>query len=236
VGDDMEGGDAEPTPEGAPPAEAETPEAGPDVHAPTKPPAWEQDAWTKTTNGALILHVTLPGNVVAGDTIVVAAELDSDAPLQVTDSRGEIYHLAAVVPRGPLSVQIGVWYAIGVAAGTHTVSLTFDGITVWNLISAYVHAYSGISALDAASWKSSSNTTAMSSGAITTTAANDLLFGFAVTSYASPAVGFQARRTDDQDLTEDCIVPTASTVQALATATKAPWAMVGVAFRPLAAQ
>jgi hypothetical protein len=170
--------------------------------------------------------------VTAGDTIVVAAEYDSDAPLQVTDSRNETYRLAKAVPRGDLTLQVAVWYAIGVSGGTHTVSLTFDGINPVNFISGYVHEYSGISALDGAAGASSSSTTAMSSGDITTTAANDLLFGFAVTSIATPATGFRARRTDNSDLTEDRVVPSASTVQALATTGSGAWAMVGVAFRP----
>jgi hypothetical protein len=203
------------------------PDAGP-----RPPPKWVQDQFEQTAHGALSLDVTLPAAVTAGSTLVLAADWDSSQPLEISDNTGLTFRLAAGVPAQSTGFRCGVWYVVGAPAGTETVTLTFTGITPLDVINGYLFEYSGISAFDDASSAGSESGTAMSSGDIITTAPNELLFGFAVTSLATTGTGFRVRRTESEDVTEDKIVPLPSTVQATATTTAAPWAMIGAAFKP----
>ena len=221
-----EGGSPEPDAQPLPEASLNPPEAG------TQPPRWIQDQFAETMNGALSLHVTLPGAVTASDTIIVGVEYSSDASLVISDTLGTPFSRAGAVAKMSNGVRSELWYAIGVPGGTETVTLTFPGITIVDFIAGYVHEYAGISAFEQSATASSESTTAMASGNITTTVPNELLFGFGTTTIASPATGFTPRRTDLSDLTEDRIVPTPTTTQALATSAGAPWAMIGAAFKP----
>jgi hypothetical protein len=223
--------DAPPDPSDGPTTHVPDAMAVPDA-GPRPPPHWVQDQFEQTAHGALSLNVTLTAAVTPGDTLVLAADWDSSQPLDVTDSAGLTFKLAAGVPAQSTGFRCGVWYVVGAPGGTETVTLTFSGITPLDVINGYLFEYSGISGFDDASSAGSESGTAMSSGDIITTAPNDLLFGFAVTSQATTGAGFRVRRTESEDVTEDRIVPLASTVQATATTTGAPWAMMGAAFKP----
>ncbi|HEX4446680.1 MAG TPA: hypothetical protein VH044_08090 [Polyangiaceae bacterium] len=227
----------------SPPADAlPDPSDGPTTHVPDAapipdagarpPPHWVQDQFEQTAHGALSLNVTLTAAVTPGDTLVLAADYDSNEPLEITDNAGLTFRLAGGVPAQSTGFRCGVWYVVGAPGGTETVTLTFSGITPLDVINGYLFEYSGVSGFDDASSAGSESGTAMSSGDIITTASNELLFGFAVTSFATAGTSFRVRRTESEDVTEDRIVPLPSTVQATATTTGAPWAMIGAAFKP----
>ena len=120
----------------------------------------------------------------------------------VTDSQGNAC-VQAVASGGS-----AIWYAVNVKGGTDTVTANFASSTGFSLI--YVHEYAGLatsSALDQVSAQTGTGT-AVSSGAKTTTQANELIFGYASVDYSvtGAGAGFTARQTTGGNMSEDMVV------------------------------
>src|SRR5262249_24361628 len=127
-----------------------------------------------------------------------------------------------------------VFYAKNIAAGANTVTATFaTGITSFGLV--YVHEYSGLDKTNPVDVSASGtgSAAAMSSGAATTTFANDLLFGAgASTSTASAGgTGYTSRSASFGNRTEDRAVSAVGSFAATATQNGDGWVMQLVAFR-----
>jgi hypothetical protein len=188
-------------------------------------------------------RVTVPytGAQSAGDlNVVVVSWGDSTATIgSLTDSSGNTYHLAVgpTVISGTASQAI--YYAasiVGAAAGANTVSVSFTSAAVYPDVR--VLEYSGIattSPLDVVA-AASGNSSLSSSGAVTTTNANDLIIGANVvyTTTTGPGAGFTNRviTVPDSDIAEDRIVSVTGSYTATAPLSPpAAWIMQLAAFK-----
>ncbi len=177
----------------------------------------------------------------AGDLNVVAVGWnDSAAQISsVTDSAGNAYTLAV----GP-TVQVGIatqsiYYAKNIAsavANANVVSVTFN--TAANAPDIRIAEYSNVDPVNAldASAAAQGSSVLSSSGAVTTTSANDLIVGVNLvqTTTTGPGVGFTSRviTSPDGDILEDRAAASAGSY--VATAPDSPagsWIMQAVAFR-----
>ena len=118
--------------------------------------------------------------------------------------------------------------------GGNTVTATFaTGITSFGIV--YIHEYSGLDPNNPLDVTSSAvgTTAAMSSGAVTTTHANDLLFGAGASSSVVTAggAGYTVRSTASGNLTEDRSVTATGSYAATATQDSNAWVMQVVAFK-----
>ena len=113
----------------------------------------------------------------ARNLIVVYVVWDNPGTVKVTDTKGNTYKAATSRKTFGNNWSAQVFYASNIPGGSNTVKVTFGtAITSFGLV--YLHEYSGLataSPVDVS--KSAGGTSAsMSSGAVTTTQANDLLF------------------------------------------------------------
>ena len=186
--------------------------------------------------------VTVPFTAAQGSgdlNIVVVGWNDSTATVgTVTDSSGNVYHLAVGPTVYSGSATQSIYYAfniVGAAANANTVTVTFSTPAAYPDIR--ILEYSGIAAtspLDASAAAIGSGTVA-SSGAATTTNANDLIFGanLTVTETTGAGSGFTSRMitVPDSDIAEDRIVTATGSYAATALTTPGAWIMQMAAFR-----
>ena len=140
----------------------------------------------------------------------------------VTDSAGNTYQLAVPTARGS-GVSQAIYYAPNIkaaAAGTNTVTTTFNAATPYVDVRAL--EYSGldpVNPFDVGASASGTGTSA-TSGTVSTTAANALIFGAGMTTGGFSAAGtnFTTRiiTTPDADIAEDRIVTAAGPYSATA--------------------
>ena len=177
--------------------------------------------------------VAFPGAQTAGDlNIVVVGWNDTTSAVQsVKDSAGNTYNLA-IGPTVGTALQQSIYYAANIAGGSNTVTVTFNQAAAFPDVR--ILEYRGVTTLDAKAG-ASGNSTAASSGAATTTSANEVIFGantvFTLTGTAGS--GFTSRIiTSDGDIAEDKVVTTAGSNSATATLSWAgPWVMQMVTFK-----
>jgi hypothetical protein len=157
---------------------------------------------------------------------------DTTATVQsVNDSAGNNYVLA-VGPTIGTGLQQSIYYAPNIVGGSNTVTVTFNQAAAFPDVR--ILEYRGVTTLDAKAG-ASGNSTAASSGAATTTSANELIFGantvFTFTGAAGS--GFTSRIiTSDGDTAEDKAVTVAGSNSAAATLNSAgPWIMQMVTFK-----
>ncbi|MGH8305523.1 MAG: chitobiase/beta-hexosaminidase C-terminal domain-containing protein, partial [Steroidobacteraceae bacterium] len=177
---------------------------------------------------------------LSGDlNVVVVGWNDSTRTVSsVTDTAGNAYSLAA----GP-TVQSGtatqaIYYArniSGAAAGANTVTVSFNGAAAYPDIR--ILEYSGLDAtnpLDVTAAAMGSGTSS-SSGAATTSSANDLIIGANLVQSITtgPGAGFTNRviTAPDGDIAEDRVVTTTGSYTASAATTSGQWIMQMAAFR-----
>ncbi len=115
------------------------------------------------------------GSVTAGNTVVVATSSwnggGTGAVTSVTDNQGNVYTQA-----NGLSVNepLAVWYHVGIASSG---TLTVTAHTANNAdITLAIHEYSGVGSIDQHTTGSGTGTTS-TAGPVTTTSANELIFG-----------------------------------------------------------
>jgi chitodextrinase len=176
-----------------------------------------------------------------GDLNVVAVGWnDSTSTIgTVTDSIGNAYRLAVGPTIYSGAATQAIYYAANIAsaaAGANTVTVSFNASVAYPDIR--ILEYTGVSGsnpLDVTA-AATGNGTFASSGAATTTSANDLIFGADVTvSYTTAAgSGFQSRMitSPDGDIAEDRIVTATGSYAATAPTNPAdPWIMQMAAFK-----
>jgi hypothetical protein len=180
--------------------------------------------------------VTYPLAQTAGNLNIVAVGWnDTTSTISgVSDSKGNTYTLA-VGPTTGTGLRQSIYYAKNIAAGSNTVTVTFNQAAIW--VDVRVLEYSGLSTtspLDVTAGAAGTGTSA-SSGAATTTAANELIFGAGMTStrFTAAGTGFTARiiTTTDADLAEDRIVSSTGSYTAAAPVTSSKWVMQMVTFK-----
>src|SRR5262245_2397714 len=157
-------------------------------------------AHVQSAQGDSTDHVAFASNNTAGNLIVVAVLFSPSTALVtgITDTRGNTYVQARSHTNSTGNIYGTVWYAKNVAAGANTVTLSFSGVSSSQMI---ILEYSGLDTtapLDQVnSATSSSAGTVLNSGNVTTTAANELIFGAAGVASAAnitPGAGFTERQ------------------------------------------
>jgi chitodextrinase len=186
------------------------------------------------------VNVTFNAAQTAGDLNVVAVGWN-DATHQVssvTDTKGNVYTLA-VGPTVFSGLSQSIYYAKNIAAataGSNTVTVTFNGATAFPDIR--IVEYNGadlVTPVDVTATGTGSSATS-STAAVTTTNANDLLFGanLVATGTTGPGAGFTNRiiTTTDSDIAEDRLVTATGSYSASAPmVSSGAWLMQMVAFR-----
>jgi hypothetical protein len=173
------------------------------------------------------------------NVVVVGWNNSTSAIGTVTDSKGNIYAVAAnpVVQSGTASQAI--YYAKNISAasaGTNAVTVTFSPAAAFPDIR--IAEYSGldtVSPLDVSVGAQGTTTSTSNSGSVSTTSANDLLVGanLVQSTTLGAGTGYTSRGiTGDGDILEDRIVTVTGSYSATAALDKVqPWIMQMVAFR-----
>ncbi len=103
-------------------------------------------------------------------------------------------------------------------------------------IELYVHEYANISAFGVAAGASGTGNTAvdgMQSPLVTTTVANELIFGYGTTGQAKVGTGLTLRSGFRGNVTEDRLLPTPGSYRTTATMLySASWTMIAATFKP----
>jgi hypothetical protein len=165
--------------------------------------------------------------------IVVVGWNDATSTVQsVLDSNGNAYQLAVGPTRGA-GLSQSIYYATNIKGGSNTVTVNFTQAVPYPDIR--ILEYTGLTNKDAAIG-ASGNSTSANSGAATTTAANELIFGANTvwTGNKTPGSGFTSRMitVPDGDLVEDKIVSTIGSYNTTAALTSSgPWVMQMVTFK-----
>ena len=178
---------------------------------------------------------------VTGDlNVIVVGWNDTTASItSVTDSSGNIYTLAFGPTKVSGALSQSIYYAkniAGATAGANTVTVKFN--TTASYPDIRILEYSGLDVnnpLDAFS-VGTGTASAMDSGAVVTSNANDLLVGAntVLTSTSAAGSGYSNRviTYPDGDLVEDKVVTAVGSYHATATLSNAGgWILQGVAFK-----
>ena len=180
------------------------------------------------------VSVSYPGAQTLGDlNIVVVGWNDTTATVQsVKDSAGNTYSLA-IGPTSATGLRQSIYYAANTAAGSNTVTVTFSQAAVYPDIR--ILEYKGLTTLDVTAG-AVGNSASASSGAATTTSANELIFGASTIATTTKAVGsgFTSRiiTSPDSDIAEDKIVTAVGSNTATSTLNSAgPWVMQMATFK-----
>ena len=177
---------------------------------------------------------------VAGDTniLVIGWNNATSNITSVTDSAGNVYQLAVPTVRGS-GISQAIYYAKNIksaAAGTNTVTVTFNTATQYVDLRAL--EYSGLDLANPFDVGASASGTSNSanSGAVTTTAAHELIIGAGTTAggFSAAGSGFTTRviTSPDGDIAEDRFVTATGSYSATASLSgSAAWVMQVATFK-----
>jgi len=201
-------------------------------------------AWVQTKNGGTFATcATFDAAQRAGDLNVVAIGWgdDTSSVASVTDTRGNVYVLAAplVTIAGSPPLRQAIYYAKNIAAGSNTISVSFNGTPYYPDLR--VVEYAGVDPtapfdVTASATGANAASTTIASASVTTSAANALVFGAGMTTdiFAGAGPSFTQRIiTSDGNLAEDRLTSTAGSYNASAVISGAnqTWIMQLVAFK-----
>ena len=166
--------------------------------------------------------------------IVVVGWGDTTSSISsVSDSNGNTYS-RAVGPTTNTGLQESVYYAKNIVGGTNTVTVTFNQAAAYPDVR--ILEYSGLdptSPLDVTAAGTGTGTTA-SSGAATTTSANELIFGAGNSAhhYTAAGSGFTERVINIYgNIAEDKVVSSSGSNAATATNSAGFWVMQMATFK-----
>jgi hypothetical protein len=181
--------------------------------------------------------VTYPLAQISGNLNIVAVGWNDTTSTvsSVTDSRGNSYVLA-VGPTSGTGLRQSIYYAKNIVAGTNTVTVAFNQAAVF--VDVRVLEYSGLDTstpFDKAAGAAGSSNSA-SSGAVTPTVANELIFGAGMTAgrFTAAGTGYGSRiiTTPDGDIAEDQVQTAIASISATAPlSTNTSWVMQIATFR-----
>jgi hypothetical protein len=165
-----------------------------------------------TTSAAASINLNFSSASTAGNLIVVHLTWDKQSRdiNTVTDSKSNVYHpIGAATNWGSGSYRSQLFYAYNISAGASPLSITatLNG-AVNSLYEMYISEYSNVlttaDPLDQTSTNANSGAT-VTSGSVTTTAANELVYGVAIgkTVTLNTGSGFNTRSTDQSNIVED---------------------------------
>jgi hypothetical protein len=205
--------------------------AAPAANAPV---SFVQASAGATSGAASTFSLTLSSNTVAGDVLLVGLDFATSASFaSITDSQGNTFVQAGGELTSPGGARSRVYYAPNIKGGADTITIRLN--TNSSFIEAYAAEYSGAdpsSPIDAQAGATGS-ANGVSSGAVTTLVANDLIFAYcAGDSSCTAGSGFAARSNFHNNLIEDMPAGAPGSYSASANA-DAGWTIQMVAIRPL---
>jgi hypothetical protein len=204
--------------------------------APTStPPDFVQVGFNFTTDTSLSVSFEKP--IGSGNTIVIALDVfgpETAAVTAVTDTLGN--HFTVLGPFDSSVERHYLAYAEDTVPGTDAITAAVDTAASLEL---YIHEYSGLApaaSLDAVQWANGSSLAVdgMQSGFATTTAPVEVVFAFAecTSGTCASGTGFTLRSHGHGNVTEDHIVTSIGSYQAVATSLdSATWTIVMATFR-----
>jgi chitodextrinase len=142
----------------------------------------------------------------SGDLIIVEVDWSSASTFtSLSDSQGNVYtQIGAEQSSAAVGVKSRLYYAKNIRGGADTITSVVSGSPSYHEL--YIHEYSGLSAtnpLDAYSVNVGSGSS-FTSGSLTTTAANELLYGVEIDSGAgSASAGWTTRSSFDSNVAAD---------------------------------
>jgi hypothetical protein len=172
---------------------------------------------------------------VAGHlNVVVVGWGDTTSTItSVTDSQNNVYSLA-VGPTSTTGLRQSIYYAKNIAGGSNTVTVRFSQSAAYPDVRILEYAGADTSApLDQAAGASGSGTAA-NSGSVTTTVANELIFGAGTTEtkFTAAGSGFVSRMVNVfGNIAEDRNVTSTGSYNATATTNSSRWVMQIATFK-----
>jgi Concanavalin A-like lectin/glucanases superfamily/Domain of unknown function (DUF1929)/Bacterial Ig domain len=171
----------------------------------------------------------------AGNFLIVTGTAARPAgSLTISDSQGNTY-LPVMGPADDPAQQVSayIWYVPNCRGGTNTITLT---PTFARALEIHASEWSGIATtnpVDQTAWAAGAGTFA-SSGARTTTANGELVFGYTfIQNTATEGAGFTPLSLVNGDLDEYLIQPVAGSIEATFTQSAGDWLVLMATFRPL---
>lgn len=198
-------------------------------------PAFVQVASATPQSSPSSVAVAYPAAETAGDTNVITVGWNNTTSTisSVADSLGNTYSIAAPITRGT-NVSQAIYYAKNVAAGTPTVTVTFN--TTTSFPDLRIMEYSGLdtSAPFSTSVSLIGTGGSPSTGTLSTTVPTALLVATGTTSvtFTSQGAGFTKRiiTSPNADIVEDQVVTTSGAYTGTATGS-GNWVMQMAAFK-----
>ena len=186
------------------------------------------------TNTSVAVNYVNPQTAGNLNIVAVGWADNTSAISSVTDTNGNIY-TRAVGPTANTGQQQSIYYGKNIVAGPNTVTVTFNAAAA--VPDVRILEYNGLDTtnpLDVTAAAGGSGTNA-SSGAATTTSANELIFGSGTTSgtaFTAPGSGFTTRLIDIfGNMAEDEVVSSTSSYAATATNSNGYWLMQMATFK-----
>lgn len=173
-----------------------------------------------TNNGNSAAGTTLSAaftsNVTAGNLIVAAVGYASDTvTATLSDTLGNTYNVAiGPTDSATLGFRQYIFWTVANSSGANTLLLTLSsGVSFRRLT---IHEYTNVNALDAATGAIGSSG-APNSGSVTTSYANELIFGWAESNHGTTTAGsgFTLRETCLSESTEDKAVTSTGSYSAI---------------------
>ncbi len=196
-------------------------------------PAFVQVKANQVTSGTTNAQAFSKANT-AGNLIAAYVVWDNAGGVSLTDSRGNTYAAATARISFGNGWSAQIFYAKNIAAGSNTVTATF-GTAISSFGIVYLHEYSGLDKVNPVDVTASAAGTsaAMSSGAVTTTNASDLLFapGASGATVNQAGTGYTTRSTAYGNRTQDRLVAATGSYAGTAKQNGSSWVMQLVAFR-----
>jgi glucose/arabinose dehydrogenase len=206
----------------------------------TAPLAFVQvNSATPQTNQTQV-SVVYSGAQAVGDTniLVIGWNNATSNITSVTDSSGNVYRLGVPTVRGG-GVSQAIYYASNIksaAAGANTVTVTFN--TATQFVDVRALEYSGLDLVNPfdVGTSASGGSNSANSGAVTTTAAHELVLGAGTTAgvFSAAGAGFTTRviTSPDADIAEDRFVTATGSYSATASLSgSAAWVMQVATFK-----
>ncbi len=185
----------------------------------------------QTAVGTAFSQAQTAGNL---NVVVIGWNNATSNIVSVTDTAGNTYQLAAPTTRRG-TVSQAIYYAKNIVAGANTVNVTFNASTPY--VDVRIAEYAGldrVNPLDVTRSASGVNGQ-VSSGAVTTTTARELLVGAGTTTggFTGAGSGYTSRiiTQPDADILEDRVVTATGSYSATAAHSSGTWVMQLVAFR-----
>jgi chitodextrinase len=202
------------------------------VNNASKPITFVQIAAKSSSAATNSLSLSFPANTTAGNLILIGFDFDTNSvPSSITDSQGDIFTEVGAQLTSPGGARSRVYVAKRIKGGPGTITVNLSANSAW--IELYISEYSGVDTVNPIDGQAgtSGNAGSVSSGAATTTATGDVIYGYCVGDWVcTSGSGFAARSKFDNNLVEDMTAGSPSGYTATGSANNG-WSMQMVALK-----